>query len=75
MPYTITIEVDAETARAYSNMSGEDQRKIQMLLGLWLRDWARNDVPTLDEVIEEAGRNARARGLTPEILDSLLKEA
>ena len=44
---TVAIEVDEETAQAYSAMSSENRRKIQMLQGLWLRDWVRTDPPTL----------------------------
>ncbi len=66
----VTLEVDKETAQAYSAMSSEDRRKIQMLLGLWLRDWVRRDGPTL----HEAARYAQSQGLTPEILESLLQE-
>jgi hypothetical protein len=72
---TVAIEVDEETAQAYGAMSGEERRKIQMLLGLWLRDWVQKDVPTLEEVMDEIGRNARARGLTPEIFGFYLERS
>ena len=68
---SITIPLDPETARAYDSASPEDKRKMEALLGLWLRELAAADHPSLQEVLEDVGRRAKARGLTPEILDSL----
>jgi putative PIN family toxin of toxin-antitoxin system len=45
------------------------------LLSLWLRELATSQYPSLQQVLDEVGRKARARGLTPETLDSLLKGA
>lgn len=72
---TITIPLDPQTARAYSAARDEEKRKIQALLSLWLRELAVGELPTLQQVLDETGRKAQARGLTPEILDSLLKGA
>jgi hypothetical protein len=49
--------------------------KIQALVGLWLRELTTSGLPSLQQVLDEAGRKARERGLTPEMLDSLLKGA
>jgi predicted amino acid racemase len=72
---TITIPLDPQTARAYDSAAPEEKRKIQALLSLWLRDLATGQHPSLQQVLDEVGRKAEARGLTPEILDSLLKGA
>ncbi len=72
---TITIPLDPQTARAYDAAAPEEKRKIQALLSLWLRELAAGDYPSLQHVLDEVGRKATARGLTPEILDSLLKGA
>jgi hypothetical protein len=72
---SITIPVDPQTARSYEAAGPEEQRKIQALLSLWLRELANGEYRSLQQVLEEAGRKAQARGLTPEILDSLLKGA
>lgn len=72
---TLTIALDPQTARAYASAAPEEKRKMQALLSLWLRDLAAGDFPPLQEVLDEAGRKAKARGLTPEILESLLKGA
>ena len=72
---TATIPLDPQAARAYDSATPEDKRKLQALLSLWLRELTTGQYPSLQQVPDEVGRKARARGLTPEILDSLLKGA
>ena len=72
---TITISLDPQTARVYSAARAEEKRKMQVLLSLWLRDLTADELPFLQQVLDEAGRKATARGMTPEILDSLLEGA
>jgi hypothetical protein len=72
---TITIPVDPQTARAFDSVPEDERRKIKALLGLWLRDLATSGSPSLEEVLDDVGRKAIARGLTPEALESLLKGA
>ena len=72
---TITIPLDPETARAYDSATPEEKRKMQALLSLWLRELAADEQPSVQQVLEEVGRKAKDRGLTPEMLDSLLKGA
>lgn len=69
---TISIPVDAETARAYNSATPNEKRKIQALVSLWLRELAAGDYPSLQQVLNEVGNKAKSRGLTPEVLDSLL---
>jgi hypothetical protein len=68
---SITIPLAPQTARAYDSAGPEQSRKIQALLSLWLRELAAGEYPPLQQVLDEAGRKAKDRGLTPEILDSL----
>lgn len=72
---TITIPLDPQTAQAYNSAPAEEKRKMQALLGLWLRELAGSDQRSLQQTLDEAGRKAQARGLTPEMLESLLKGA
>ena len=72
---TITIPLDPQTARAYESAGPEEKRKMQALISLWLRELASGERASLQQVLDEAGRKAKERGLTPEILDSLLKGA
>jgi hypothetical protein len=71
----ITIPVDAQAAVAYKAVPLEERKKIEALLGLWLRDLVAAQPGTLKQIMDEVSRKARARGLTPTILDSLLKGA
>jgi hypothetical protein len=72
---TITIPLDPETARAYDSASPEVKRKMEALLSLWLRQLAAGEPRGLQQTLDEVGRKAKARGLTPEMLDSILKGA
>lgn len=69
---TITIEVDADSARVFSEANDEERRKLQLLLGLRLRELTGGPGRPLKEIMEEIGARAESRGLTPEILESLL---
>ena len=71
---TITIPLDPETARAYESAGAEEKQRIQLLLGVWLRKLTTEKTRTLEEIMDDISRKAAERGLTPEILESLLKE-
>ncbi len=70
----ITIEVDAEAAKVYACSSPEDQKKIQLLLSLHLRDLTLKPRRSIFEVMDELAAEAEANGLTPEILESILRD-
>jgi len=72
---TITIPLDPQTARAHDSAAPEQKRKMQALLGLWLRELAAGEYPSLQQVLDDVGRKAMDCGLTPEMLDFLLKGA
>jgi hypothetical protein len=70
---TITIPLDPQTAKAYDSANPDQKRKIQALLSLRLRELTSEETPQLDRILNEVGQKARAQGLTPELLESLLK--
>ena len=70
---TITIRVNAEAARIFESASKQQRRKFEALLSLKLGDATRSK-KHLEELMSEIGRNAQARGLTQETLDSILNE-
>lgn len=70
----ITIPVDAATARAYQTASLDDQKKMQVLLHLRLRELTTTPTVSLRELMDEIGAEAEARGLTPEKLEILLRD-
>jgi hypothetical protein len=69
---TISIEVDEDMARAFAGASQEQRRKLEFLLGLRLRELTSPAARPLTEVMDNLGARAAARGLTPEVLESLL---
>jgi hypothetical protein len=71
---TISLEVDADAARAFASASAEDRRKLQLLLSLRLRELTARPARPLNEVMDDIGRYAEARGMTPELLESLLHD-
>jgi DNA-binding transcriptional ArsR family regulator len=70
---TITIRVNADVARIFEAASEEQRRKLEALLSLKLGDVTRCKRP-LEEVMSDISRNVQERGLTLEILDSILDE-
>lgn len=70
---TITIRVNAEVGQIFEAASEEQRRKFEALLSLKLTDITRRKRP-LEEVMSEISQNAQSRGLTPEILNSILVE-
>lgn len=71
---TISLEVDADTARAFTEAASADRRKLELLLRLRLRELTTHPPRPLKEVMDEIGRQAEATGMTPEILESLLRD-
>ncbi|MBD2279336.1 MAG: hypothetical protein LW814_04300 [Anabaena sp. CoA2_C59] len=68
----ITIQVDPEIAKAYREAEPEKQQKIQIFLNIMLQK-AVSQKPLLD-IMEEASQQAIAKGMTTEILESILKD-
>ena len=69
----ITIRVDPDVADAYLGATEEERRKLDLLLSLRLQDvMCRGE--SLDDVIRDVSEKAQARGLTPEILESILND-
>jgi hypothetical protein len=67
----INIPVDNETAKIYEKAPQADKKKMQILLSIWLREFEKPSV-SLDELMDDVSRKAQERGLTPDILDSIL---
>jgi hypothetical protein len=70
----ITLEVDSEAAQAFNSAAPEEREKLQILLGIWLKEYAKADTTSLKETMDEISHKAQSRGLTPEILESILEE-
>lgn len=71
---TITLQVESNAARFYNDAPQTDKQKLQALFGSWLKQYAEADVESLKRTMDEISRNTQSRGLTPEILESLLAD-
>jgi hypothetical protein len=69
----ISISVDPEVATAYRAAPDSERRKLDLLVNLKLRD-ATQSKASLRAIMREISQNAQQRGLTPEILQSILDE-
>lgn len=70
----IAIPVDESTAVAYQSASAEQQRRLQLLLRLRLRELTTRPARPVDQIMDEVGQFALDQGLTPDSLSSILKE-
>jgi hypothetical protein len=70
----ISITVDADAARSFFEAPPEERRKMEILLGLRLRELTSKDARSLKEIMDEIGSQAEAKGLTPEMVESMLRD-
>ncbi|EAZ91102.1 hypothetical protein [Crocosphaera chwakensis] len=68
---TITLQVDPEIAKAYREAEPEKQQKISIIVNNWLKSIIQEK--SLEKIIEEMQEQAKANGLTQEILDKILE--
>lgn len=73
MTEQITVSVDSDVANRYRSASNKERRKLDLLINLRLRDVTKSEQSLRDTMLE-ISRNAQQRGLTPEILQSILDE-
>jgi hypothetical protein len=59
--------------RCSKSASKEERNKIDVLLGLRLKELLRPTGMTLREAMDQIRREAEQNGLTPEILESILR--
>ena len=73
MPEHITVSVDPDVAAVYRSASDDERRRLDLLINLCLRE-ATESRSALRTILLETSRDAHRRGLTPEILQSILDE-
>ena len=69
----ITVSVDSDLAAIYCAASESERSKLDLLVDLRLRQVATQG-QSLRDIMDEISRNVQQRGLTPEILESILNE-
>lgn len=70
----ISIPVDEATAIAYNQAAAEEQTKIQLLLRLRVQELFTQSDVSLQRIMDDIGEKAEARGLTPQDLETLLRD-
>lgn len=68
----ITINLEPEAAQIYKVASPDLRRKLDLLISRQLVAAMRNPRP-LNEIMDEVGMQAEERGITPEILEEILR--
>jgi hypothetical protein len=71
---TIILQVDPDAASIFKSASSEEREKLQVLLGIWLRQLGKDQSLSLRQTIDEISDKAKARGLTAEALEEILEE-
>ncbi len=71
---SITLEVESDAARVFNDAPQGDKEKLQALFEILAKQYAEADSESLKRVMDEISGNAQSRGLTPEILDSILAD-
>lgn len=66
---TVTLQLEDELASKFSQLSDAQKKEISDLVAFWVK----KPRPIL-EVMAEVSKYAKEQGLTPEILDELLKD-
>ena len=67
----INMEVESDVAAIYQKAPAEDRSKLSVLWAVLLREYQSCPAP-LQQLMDEIGAKARARGLTPAMLESIL---
>ena len=69
----ITLQIDADAAQIFKSSSPRDREKLELLLGVVVKAYAGGEVGSIKSTMDEIAAKARERGLTPEILELVLK--
>jgi hypothetical protein len=70
---TIQLQVDSDTASVFAAAPEEDRSKLSALWGVLVHEY-QTAVTPLQKLMDELGVKAKARGLTPEKLSSILND-
>jgi len=66
---TVQIEVKEDTAQRIEQLTKSEKNELSRFIDVWLQDRR-----SLREVMDDISEYAQRQGLTPELLDKLLKE-
>ena len=70
----ITIKVSPNVAQAYQKATEQKKSSLSTLISIFLGEEINEKVDFLGKLMDEISDKAVARGLTPEILETILNE-
>jgi hypothetical protein len=70
----IKIKVSPNVAQAYQKATDRQKSSLSTLVSIFLREDVNEEVDFLGKLMDEISDRAVARGLTPEILETILNE-
>ncbi|MFM5980548.1 MAG: hypothetical protein ACKO9I_08435 [Sphaerospermopsis kisseleviana] len=70
----ITIKVSPNVAQAYQKATERKKQSLVTLVSLFLREDLNEEVDFLGKLMDEISDRAVSRGLTPEILETIMNE-
>jgi len=70
----ITIQVSPKVAQAYQNAPENQKQCFQTFVSLFFDQDLGNEIDFLSKIMDEISDRVVSRGLTPEILESILNE-
>ncbi|NET72441.1 MAG: hypothetical protein F6K62_16355 [Sphaerospermopsis sp. SIO1G2] len=70
----ITIKVSSGAAQAYQKATEHKKQSLAKLVSLFLREDMNEEIDFLGKLMDEISDRAVYRGLTPEILETILNE-
>jgi hypothetical protein len=69
----ITLQIDAAVADAFNQASSSQQRAMQTIVSLWLKQMVKPD--SLEAITQEMRQAAASNGLAAAVLDDLLGDS
>ena len=70
----ITLKVSGKVAQAYQEATEKEKEYMNTLVNLFLEQEMKEEIDSLGTLMDEISKKAVSRGLTPEILESILNE-
>ncbi|MGM3307867.1 hypothetical protein ACSQ6I_18155 [Anabaena sp. WFMT] len=70
----ITIKVSPNVAQAYQKATERKKQSLATLVSVFLREEMNEEVDFLGKLMDKISDRAVSRGLTPEILETILNE-
>lgn len=70
---TIRVPLDERTALALQTTPSEKQELLRQLIGYLVQQFVESTPDSLFALMDDMSRSARAKGLTPEILEAIVR--